>query len=87
MQELYKRYRPKTLDRVVGNEQTVASLLGMIEKGKLPHTILFHGPSGCGKTTLARIVKDALGATISTTRKSTRPASVASTPCGTFSGR
>jgi len=28
----------------------------MLDKGTLPHTILFHGPSGCGKTTLSRIL-------------------------------
>lgn len=59
--ELYKKYRPSTLDRVVGNEGTVAALRNMIERKTLPHCVLFHGPSGCGKTTLARIAKDALG--------------------------
>jgi len=33
----------------------------MLERGTVPHTILFHGPSGCGKTTLARILKKELG--------------------------
>lgn len=60
-EELYKRHRPKTLERVVGNEQTVVALRNMLERKTLPHTILFHGPSGCGKTTLARILKDSLG--------------------------
>lgn len=59
--ELYKRHRPKTLDRVVGNVGTVASLKNMLANKTLPHTILFHGPSGCGKTTLARILKTELG--------------------------
>lgn len=52
--ELYKKHRPKTLDRVVGNRATVQVLTKYLESGKLPHLILFHGPSGCGKTTLAR---------------------------------
>lgn len=55
--ELYKLYRPKRLERLVGNTQTVCALLKMLEKKKVPHTILFHGPSGCGKTTLARILR------------------------------
>ena len=60
MTELYKKYRPKTLRRIVGCEQTVAALENMLERGTLPHTILFAGPSGCGKTTIARILKTKL---------------------------
>lgn len=60
MKELYKLYRPRTLKDMVGNSTTVSTLEGMIAKGTLPHTILFHGPSGCGKTTLARILKTEL---------------------------
>jgi DNA polymerase III subunit gamma/tau len=59
--ELYLRYRPKSLDRLIGNESTVASLKNMLTRKTLPHALLFHGPSGCGKTTLARIVKAELG--------------------------
>jgi DNA polymerase III gamma/tau subunit len=33
----------------------------MLEKKKLPHTILLHGPSGTGKTTISRILKKELG--------------------------
>lgn len=60
-EELYKKHRPKTLERMVGNHTTVESLRSMIAGKKVPHTILFHGPSGCGKTTLARIVANELG--------------------------
>jgi DNA polymerase III subunit gamma/tau len=59
--EIYKRFRPKSLKTVVGNEQTKMALASMLRKGTLPHTILFHGPSGCGKTTLARILVSELG--------------------------
>lgn len=58
--ELYKKYRPKTLKGVVGNEATVQTLNTMVAKGRVPHTILFSGPSGCGKTTLARIMRSYL---------------------------
>lgn len=58
--ELYKKYRPTELAEVIGAEDTVKTLENMIQRNKMPHTILFHGPSGCGKTTLARIVKTAL---------------------------
>jgi DNA polymerase-3 subunit gamma/tau len=61
MSELYKKYRPKTLEEVVGNRTTVKALKGYLAKGNLPHTVLLHGPSGCGKTTLGRIIRRALG--------------------------
>ncbi len=59
--ELYKRFRPKSLERVVGNASTVKALQSMIEKKTVPHAILFSGPSGCGKTTLTRILRTELG--------------------------
>lgn len=58
--ELYKRYRPKTLKGVVGQDGAVASLQKLIDKQAIPHAILFTGPSGCGKTTIGRILKEVL---------------------------
>ena len=58
--ELYKKYRPRTLDDIVGNEAVVASLKSLIKQKKVPHTILLSGPSGCGKTTIARILQHEL---------------------------
>lgn len=58
-QELYKRYRPKSLKTVLGQEAAVASLERLMAKA-LPHAILLTGPSGCGKTTIGRIIKDHL---------------------------
>lgn len=60
MIELYKKYRPSKLSEIVGQDEAVASLKGMLAQNKLPHTILFTGPSGVGKTTLARILKNRL---------------------------
>lgn len=59
--ELYKKHRPRKLEEMVGAEGSVLPLKGMLAKGTLPHTLLFHGPSGCGKTTLARILRRELG--------------------------
>jgi DNA polymerase-3 subunit gamma/tau len=60
-QELYKRHRPRRLDKVVGNTETVEALRAMLLAKRVPHSILFSGPSGCGKTTLARILRSELG--------------------------
>eukprot|EP00527_Entomoneis_sp_CCMP2396_P002686 CAMPEP_0198142282 /NCGR_PEP_ID=MMETSP1443-20131203/5111_1 /TAXON_ID=186043 /ORGANISM="Entomoneis sp., Strain CCMP2396" /LENGTH=352 /DNA_ID=CAMNT_0043805253 /DNA_START=130 /DNA_END=1188 /DNA_ORIENTATION=+ len=45
-----EKYRPKTLDDVVGNEETVSRLRAIAKTGNLPNLIL-SGPPGTGKTT------------------------------------
>lgn len=60
-EELYKKYRPRKLSQVVGQEEAVKTLKGMMKEGRVAHTLLFAGPSGCGKTTLARILAKKLG--------------------------
>lgn len=59
--ELYKKHRPVKLSRVVGQEETTATLENLLTQGRVPHSLLFTGPSGCGKTTLARILRTELG--------------------------
>ena len=56
MKALYRRYRPKTLAEVVGEEQVTESLINSLKKGKIAHAYLFIGPRGCGKTSVARIL-------------------------------
>ena len=55
-----EKYRPKTLDQVLGQDHIVKSLSKIIIERK-HSTFLFEGPSGLGKTTLARICADMLG--------------------------
>jgi putative ATPase len=52
------KYRPKTLDEIIGQEHLLAPnavLRTLIEKDALMHSF-FYGPPGCGKTTLARVI-------------------------------
>lgn len=64
--ELYRKYRPRKLESLVGNEQTVS----MIEKfasrtpEKRPHSYLLQGSAGCGKTTLAYIIAKMYGCSV-----------------------
>ena len=55
--ELYRKYRPKNLKQIIGQDITVRTLESLIENNNIPHFIMFTGPRGCGKTTLARIMR------------------------------
>lgn len=51
---LHTKYRPKTLDKLIGQTTAVTRLKGIINSGKVPSAMLFTGPTSVGKTTLAR---------------------------------
>jgi len=60
---LADRFRPKTLDEVVGQKHLLgenAALRRILQSDTLPNMI-FYGPSGVGKTTVARIIADGTG--------------------------
>lgn len=51
---LHTKYRPTTLSKLIGHEDAVTRMKGIISSGKIPNAMLITGPSGVGKTTLAR---------------------------------
>jgi len=55
-QALYRKYRSKSLDEIVGQEQITKTLANAIKTGKISHAYLFTGPRGVGKTSIARIL-------------------------------
>lgn len=57
---LHTKYRPSSLDEVIGQDHACESLGRALDKGS-SHAFLLTGPSGCGKTTLARIAADKVG--------------------------
>ena len=56
MKSLYRRYRPLTLDGVVGQNQVTEPLINALKQKKISHAYLLIGPRGCGKTSVARIL-------------------------------
>ena len=57
---LYRKYRPKTFDDVVGQEYITETLKNQVRTGRLSHAYLFIGTRGTGKTTCARILAKAV---------------------------
>ena len=59
-QALYRKWRPKTFDGVVGQKHITETLKNQIITGRLSHAYLFIGTRGTGKTTCAKILAKAL---------------------------
>ncbi|OGE31192.1 DNA polymerase III, subunit gamma and tau [Candidatus Daviesbacteria bacterium RIFCSPHIGHO2_12_FULL_37_16] len=52
----YRKYRPQTLDEIIGQEHIKNALKKAHESNRLSHAYLFAGPKGSGKTSTARIL-------------------------------
>ena len=55
-QALYRKYRPKTFEDVVGQKVIIQTLKNSILNNKISHAYLFTGPRGTGKTSIAKIL-------------------------------
>ncbi|MDR3305053.1 MAG: DNA polymerase III subunit gamma/tau [Clostridiales Family XIII bacterium] len=53
---IYRRFRPQTFDKVLGQRHVVSVLKSQIADGNVPHAYLFSGTRGTGKTTMARLL-------------------------------
>lgn len=53
---LYRKYRPWSLDDVVGQEHVTTMLRNAIKNDRIAHAYLLTGPRGTGKTSIARIL-------------------------------
>lgn len=52
----YLKYRPQTLDQIVGQDNVRSILSKSVQNSTLFHAYLFCGPKGSGKTSTARIL-------------------------------
>ena len=59
-QALYRKWRPRTFDDVVGQEHITGTLKRQTAAGRLSHAYLFTGTRGTGKTTCAKILARAV---------------------------
>ena len=57
---LYRKYRPKNFDEVIGQKHIVTSLKNQIINDQISHAYLFTGTRGTGKTSIAKIFARAI---------------------------
>lgn len=57
---LYRKYRPKVFDDVVGQPQVTVTLKNELKNGRVNHAYLFTGTRGTGKTSCAKILSKAV---------------------------
>ena len=57
---LYRKYRSKTFDEIVGQKHITQSLINQINNNQVGHAYLFTGTRGTGKTSIAKIFAKAI---------------------------
>jgi DNA polymerase-3 subunit gamma/tau len=59
-QVLYRKWRPRSLAEVIGQEPVTQTLRNALRSGRVSHAYLFCGPRGTGKTSTARSLAKAI---------------------------
>lgn len=57
---LYREWRPKTFEDVIGQDHIVKTIKNQINSNRIPHAYLFCGTRGTGKTSTAKILSKAV---------------------------
>lgn len=60
---LYREFRPKSFNDIIGQNHIVTTLKNQIESNKVSHAYLFTGTRGTGKTSMAKIFSKAVNCT------------------------
>ena len=59
-QAIYRKYRPDTFDKVIGQSEIVSVLKNQVMNNQLGHAYIFSGTRGTGKTSCAKILSRAV---------------------------
>lgn len=62
-QALYRKYRPSTLNDVIGQDVVIQILKNALSNNKVCHAYMFSGPRGIGKTSIAKLLAKAVNCT------------------------
>lgn len=70
---LARKYRPKKLSHLIGQDEIRVIIEGALSSNRLAHAYLLSGTRGIGKTTLARIIAKAVNCTANQENKTLDP--------------
>ncbi len=86
---LARKYRPNSVDELVGQDSVVKTLINALKMGRLAHAFVLTGVRGVGKTSTARIIAKGLNCTGAdgTGEPTMNPCGICTSCIGTAEGR